>query len=156
MFMTVVLAILFSPVICDNRVAEPITDFRLIWSDPLPASHISQLSIQERHRNGSFGYETYVNKSCVDEYIYVYGYVLNECSSTSSSTSLRYDWCGHGDDGKIYFNLVRFNNIKCAGAPSSNFTYSDSENCDIINGRKPICVADTEAWTSYDLRQHSL
>ena len=123
--------------------------------EPLSSSEISVLSTLERFSVGSFGYETFVNNTCVDEYVYVYGYSLGECSSTSASTSLRYDWCGLGNNNIIYFNMVRFNNINCAGTPSWNFTYHVSQDCDTANGRKPICIADVEGWKSYGLKQHS-
>jgi hypothetical protein len=113
-------------------------------------------SLQQRFTVGSFGYETFVNHTCVDEYVYIYGYGLGECSSTSASTSLRYDWCGVGDDGFVYFNMVRYNSINCVGIPSWNFTYSVSQSCNTANARKPLCTGDVNGWRSYGLKQHSM
>ena len=127
-----------------------------VHETPLSTSQLSHLAIQERFTTGSFGYETYVNSSCTGDYVYVYGYVLNECSSTSSSTSLRYDWCGISNDGVVYFNIVRYNSVNCVGTPSWNYTYPISQDCDHINARKPLCVPDTEGWIAYGLKQHSM
>jgi hypothetical protein len=141
------------------RKASGTKDFDLlnvVSNRALFSSEISMLAIQERYTTGSFGYETYVNNTCAGDFVYIYGYVLNECSSTSASTSLRYDWCGVGADGETtYFNMVRFNNEACAGAPSWNYTYPVSAGCDSANARKPLCVPETQGWVSYGLKQHS-
>ena len=145
---------------CDNKfIATSGTKGLDEWHDvpakPLSSSEITVLAIQQRYTTGSFGYETFVNESCVGDYVYNYGYVLSECASTSASTSLRYDWCGAGDDGMVYFNMVRYNSVNCVGTPSWNFTYSVSAACDKVNAKKPICIPTTEGWLSYGLKQHS-
>jgi hypothetical protein len=148
----------FDKHLANSAIDDIVDNFQLpdnIPNKPLLSSEISVLSFDERYTSGSFGYESYVDTTCDGEYVYIYGYVLSQCSSTSSSTSVKYDWCGIGSDGDVYFNMVRYNNINCVGVPSWNYTYTSHMGCDTANARKPICVPDIEGWKSYGLKQHS-